>query len=808
MRLLFQPLLALFLTFACVNRTAHAEVDINGLNSIGKAMTFMLSDTHFEALRLNENLNERILNLYLNSLDPDKLYFTQKDVDEFRRKYAGRARNPFDMLLLRSRGMEPARDIYTRFATRVVERTEYIETLTDKAAFDFTSDKLVPLSRDKSPWPQDNFGAQIIWHLKISDELLTEQMLREELIVKKEQPLPKEKQVPSESPLPNHDRPHGNDSPLPIVSEKRTEVLRQVDSPASPEDSSDSPPAPIIEEESPRKVIKTRYLRFKETVQSASNEEIADYFFSAVAQAHDPHSTYLSEKENERFDRALRNQLTGVGAEFKSSPDGSTLVTGIVLNGPAHRQGQLQPNDRIVAIDQLNNGKIVDITYLPIERVLQLILGQKNTEVGLIIENRTSEDNKKRKVVIRRDTFELKNGAASAEVIRISQSESPPLVLGWLTIPSFYFDTEDADPSVYSDVKRLVSRLKREKIDGIAIDLRGNTGGDLNEVPRLAGLFLPRGPVVQVKTQNGTIETLPSEPLKADYDGPLVVITDRHSASSSEIFAAALQDHNRAIIVGESATFGKGTVQEKLGIAKYLRFMQDPRRAGELKTTVQKFYRVTGSSTQLYGVIPHILVPSLNDSLDIGERYLPHALPHDRINSARNFRPFSKKGLFLPFVAEKSRQRVLDSPDFNYIRKDLIKAESKRLKNVATLNRNQRFLASSQKQQEATTRNAERKKRFAKMAMLDSQRFHFLRLTLDDIEQEKLKTVDRIRDSQAFMIQAKTTHTDPSAPPPWPSSLDPVKREAIAILEDFIIAKKADEELAELKKAVEDDIAN
>ena len=141
----------------------------------------MLGDTHFEALRFDENLNERILNLYLSDLDPDKLYFTQADVVEFRTKYTGAARNPFDMLLLRSRGMEPARDIYTRFATRVVERTEYIETLTDNAAFDFTGDKLVPLSRDKAPWPKDSFGAQIIWHLKISDELLTEQLLREDI---------------------------------------------------------------------------------------------------------------------------------------------------------------------------------------------------------------------------------------------------------------------------------------------------------------------------------------------------------------------------------------------------------------------------------------------------------------------------------------------------------------------------------------------------------------------------------------------------------------------------------------------------
>lgn len=744
MKFLPCPLLVTLLMLLGINGQVRAA----NFDEIGKAMTIMLGDTHFEALRFDENLNRRILDLYLDTLDPDKIYFTQSDVQEFAQGHTGDSPNCFDILLLRSRGMEPARNIYTRFATRVVERTEYIETLTDKAAFDFESDTPIPLSREKAPWPTDTFDAQRIWRLKIADELLTEQLLHEEKIK-----------------------------------------------------------APDLQLEAPRKIVKTRYLRFKETVQSATDEEIADYFFSAVAQAHDPHSDYLSVKENERFDQELRNQLTGIGAELVSEPDGSTRVAGIIVNGPAHRQGELQPEDRIVAIAPLNDDQIIDITYLPIERVVQLILGRRNTSVGLIIENRKPDDFEKRKIVIRRGTIELKNAAVSGEVIKIAQTEKEPRRLGWITIPSFYLDFEDGDPSVYKDVKKLISRMKREQVDGIAIDLRGNGGGSLTEVPRLTGLFLPRGPVVQAKDQRGQVEVLSTSPLKPDYEGPLVVVTDQNSVSSSEIFAAVLQDYNRAILVGESSTFGKGTVQEKMGVANFLRFMQDPRRAGDLKTTVQKFYRVTGSSTQLRGVVPHIILPSINDSREIGERFLPHALPHDNIRPARGFRPLPRKSLFLPHVAEKSRVRVLASPDFGYVREDLIYAEKKRLSNVSTLNRKKRLAAEQKEQDDISKRILERRKRFTAMEKLDIQRFHFLRLTLEDVELAKLETVDRERDSQAIILRAKKKKDDPSTPPAWPSGLDPVKREALAILEDFVATKEADAELSKLKKAIEANIS-
>ncbi|WP_411845280.1 carboxy terminal-processing peptidase [Roseibacillus persicicus] len=832
MSLFIRPLLAVTALFFCSLAPLPAAADFN---AVGKALTIMLGDSHFDGLRFENNLNKRILERYLHNLDPEKLYLTQEDVDEFTVQYTGQAQSPFDILLLRSRGMEPAREIYTRFATRVAERTEYIERLTDNAAFNFEGDTMVARSRKNAAWPQDSFAAQRIWGLKIADELLTEELLRDELLQQQEQapkpaegaaeeppalpepsPTKEEPEKPEATPADNGKRPEQSAAtkteaekpspdaiPAKVVNENPPGPL-----PAPPQAEEPAPkvvpaPEPRFQKDSPRKIIKKRYQRFQESVQAAADEEIADYFFSAVAQAHDPHSDYLSVAENERFDRELRNQLTGIGAELSSQPDGSTKVAGIIVNGPAHRQGQLQPNDRIVAIDPMNDGRVVDVTFLPIERVVQLILGRKDTFVGIIIHNRTAEDSEKRKVVIRRGTIELKNAAASAEVVKVAQPEGAPLSLGWITIPSFYLDFEDADPSVYRDVKKLVSRLKREGVDGIALDLRNNPGGSLTEVPLLAGLFLPRGPVVQAKDQTGRVDILSSTPLSPIYSGPLVVVTDRNSASSSEIFAGVLQDYNRAIIVGESSTFGKGTVQEKMGVANFLRFMQDPSRAGDLKATVQKFYRVTGSSTQLRGVVPDIVLPSVNDSLEIGERYLPHALPHDAIRPAPGFRPMDRKGLHLPEVAEKSRQRVQASQDFKYIREDIIQAEVEFRTNLVSLNPKKRLDNAKTEKERIAARNRERRSRFERMQQFDDQRYHFLRLALDDLERAQLETVDRDRDSQAIILrEEENDEMGAEQAPEWPSGLDPYKREALDILTDLLNEIQAAEELEELKEAV------
>ena len=777
-------------------------------DQIGRALIIMLGDTHFEPLQNPQALNQRILDLYLASLDPDRVYFTQKDVDEFTLLYILNPNTSFDILLLRSQGTRPAEQIYNRFATRVAERTIYVEKIADKAAFNFEGDFQIPLDRSNAAWPADQLDANRIISLRIAHEILAEQFIHQDF-AGQNLPLeaPKQPQPAKPQNKPNQpDKLEANASPKPTTS-----LPIATHQPAPPQEALDplektpvAAPAPKPSDLARfRKTVKTRYQRFEQTVLAASKEEIAGIFFTAVAEAHDPHSNYLNTRQNERFEKELKNQLTGIGAELVADADGATRVSGILVGGPAHRQGRLQPNDRIVAVDPLSNGNIVDITFWPIQRVVNIILGAKNTSVTLFIENKKPGDSKRRRIIINRAEIELKEAAASAELIKIAQSEGPPKKIGWISIPSFYLDYEDQDPSVYSDVKRLVSRLKQENVDGIALDLRGNVGGPLEEAHRLVGLFVARGPTLQEFGQKGLLPSRPPNPIRPAYDGPLAVLTDRESASSSEILAAALQDHNRAILVGAASTFGKGTVQQKTPIAEFLRFVQNPAKAGELKVTIRKFYRVSGSATQLRGVVPHIILPCLQDGQEIGERYLKHALPHDNIKPALGFKPLPFTDLFLPVISEKSRKRVQSSPEFQYIREDTFELLKDRRDNLVSLNRKKRLADIAAQHTKQTTRNTERKTRFARTNWIDSQKFHFLRLNLDDLERERLFTVDRKRDSNAIIIRASGSENSDSENPDWPSGLDPAKRETIAILEDAIQAKRDEAELNRLKEDVE-----
>lgn len=357
--------------------------------------------------------------------------------------------------------------------------------------------------------------------------------------------------------------------------------------------------------------------------------------------------------------------------------------------------------------------------------------------------------------------------------------------MGWLHLPSFYVDFEDNDPSVSNDVQRLLDRLNKEKIDGLVIDLRRNGGGSLEEVRRITGFFIGRGPVVQIKDTFGRIESKEALFRRPLYDGPLVVLTDKSSASASEILAGALQDYNRAVIVGDSSTFGKGTVQQPMEIGRFFRFFEDNTRAGWLKATIQKFYRVSGSSTQKMGVVPDIILPSLTDALDVGEAYLKHPLDHDKIRKA-DYRPLDERVLFLPVLEERSGERVKSNQDFQYIVEDVERTKERIEKNEVSLNRAKREAELAESEARRKERNAERRKRFKEMEVADKKTFKFFRLTLDDLDSEKLEEVDREKDAEAFMRRAKDEAEDLDDTPLWPSGLDPVKRESISVLADLV----------------------
>ena len=707
--------------------SVHGKTDFN---VVGREMAGMLQNSHYARIQFNADLSAKILSDYLADLDSARLYFTQQDIDAFEKKYGRRLHE----LLIKGRCMEPANEIYKVFSQRVTERVDFAKKLLKNSEFSFDSEKAVMRTRKDAEWPSSQQAAEEVWKMQIEEALLSEILRRDSV-----------KRMAQEQGKKN-----------PLASEK------------GPEDK-----------------IAQRYDRFQRSIGEADEEDVANYFLSAVAAAHDPHTDYMSTREMERFRSGMSNSLVGIGALLQAEDDGATKIMGIVVGGPADKQGELKLNDRIVGVDSVNKGEVVDIMYMKIDHVVEMIRGKVDTEVRLKVEPSGGAPGEVKFITIKRGRVELKVELACADVIEM-KGDTGNRRIGWLQLPSFYMDFEDGDPSVSADVRKLLNRLNQEQVDGLVLDLRRNGGGSLEEVRRITGFFVGRGPVVQIKDTIGRIESKEALFREPIYKGPLLVVTDKSSASASEILAGALQDYNRAVIVGDSSTFGKGTVQQPMEIGRYFRFFEDNTRAGYLKTTIQKFYRVSGSSTQKLGVEPDIVLPSLTDALEIGEAYLKHPLDHDLIREAPNFKPRERDDLFIPMLKERNEARVKKAQDFQYIVDDVDRTKQRIAANAISINRVKREAELSDSEKRRKNRNAERRERFAEMEANDRERFKFFRLTLDNLKADTLPEVDREKDAEAFMRRAKDKEDDLDDTPLWPSGLDPVKREALSIVGDLV----------------------
>jgi carboxyl-terminal processing protease len=524
-------------------------------------------------------------------------------------------------------------------------------------------------------------------------------------------------------------------------------------------------------------------------VKDVDDEDVAAMFLSSVARSFDPHTDYMSTREMDRFRDGMKNELVGIGALLQGEEDGATKIMGIVVGGPADKHGVLKLNDRVVAVDPDGDGprEMVDIMFMKIDKVVDLIRGQKDTPVQLKVEPAGGAPGETTLVAITRDMVELKDEQASAEIIDTKGSDGEKTRVGVITLPSFYADFDEGKTRCSVDVERLLERLKSENIDGLVLDLRNNGGGALEEVRRMTGFFTRRGPVVQVKNTFGEIQVKESDAKEPIYDGPMVVLTDKSSASASEILAGALQDDNRAVIVGESSTFGKGTVQQPMDIGRMLPFFKARNKAGTLKVTIQKFYRPSGNSTQNKGVVPNVVLPSLTDALEVGEAFLDHPLEYDRIRVAPDFSPMKKEDLFLPRLAELSTERIKGSKDFSYVIEDVTKTKARIRDNKVSLNLADRKKELDDIEAQQRDRNVERKARFAEVEKKDKDLFTFYKLTLDDVEKGgDLRAFDPSKENEEFMRRAKDETAELDDTPKWPSGLDLYKREGISILGDLV----------------------
>src|SRR5437016_286863 len=358
-------------------------------------------------------------------------------------------------------------------------------------------------------------------------------------------------------------------------------------------------------------LVGRRYDRVDRNVHEEDREEQVKLYLDALAQAYDPHSEYLSKADLKNFSINMGLSLVGIGAMLRTE-DGYAKIESLVPGGPAQTDGRLKVGDRITAVAQ-GNADFNDVRDMRLDKVVEQIRGKKGTKVRLLVIPADAPDPSKRKTIeLVRDEIKLKDQEARADIIIKKDENGDPVKLGWITLPSFYADMDKHQKSTTKDVLALLKRLKKENIAGLIIDLRRNGGGSLEEAISLTGLFLKSGPIVQTKGSNGNIVVSSDPDPGIAYSGPLVVLTSRQSASASEIFAAALQDYGRAVVVGDQCTFGKGTVQTILDIGNYTSLLGSrSHKDGALKLTIQKFYRVAGGSTQLHGVASDIVLPSL-----------------------------------------------------------------------------------------------------------------------------------------------------------------------------------------------------
>src|SRR5438552_8169146 len=404
-------------------------------------------------------------------------------------------------------------------------------------------------------------------------------------------------------------------------------------------------------------LVARRYDRLVRNVHEQDKDEQMKLFLDALAQTYDPHSEYLSKADMKNFSINMGLSLVGIGAMLRSE-DGYAKIESLVPGGPAQVDGRLKVGDRITAVGQGQN-EFVDVREMRLDKVVEMIRGKKGTHVHLLVIPADATDPSRRKnVELVRDEIKLKDQEARADIILRKDENGNSIKLGWLTLPSFYADMDKHQKSTTRDVLPLLKRLKKENIAGLVVDLRRNGGGSLEEALSLTGLFLKSGPIVQTKDYNGSIRISP-DPTSMAYSGPLVVLTSRQSASASEIFAAALQDYSRAVIVGDKNTFGKGTVETILAIGRFASLLgSHSDEDGALKLTIQKFYRVAGGSTQLHGVASDIVLPSLSDLPEFGEGALKNCLPYDEVSKAKYTKWSDMHSLFVDQLKRRSEERV------------------------------------------------------------------------------------------------------------------------------------------------------
>ncbi len=573
------------------------------------ATVWCLENQHLLRRRIADIGMDELVNDYAAKLDPTRSLFLAEDVKKSRDRHA--------VMLdvwLENGNLTVAFDLYKQFLARLDKRVAWINARLDKP-FDFKADETFFTDRSKAGWPKDEAEADSLWEKRLKYDLLLELL---------------------------GDRLPGDGESDEDGEAKSTEIK--------------PPPASITPEKltAATAKLKKRYARMRHYL-ALEPGEVEELFLNALANRYDPHSSFFSKQTLEEFDIAMRNALCGVGA-LLGDEDGYCTVKEILPGGPLEKNGKVKPGDRIVALSD-GDDEPEDIVGMRLNKVVQRMRGKIGTGINLVIE--PAADRAARYTLkLKRDEIKLTTQLAAARVFEVPGPAGATLPVGVIELPAFYGKTE-GDGEAYStteNVEELINKLKKHGVRSLVIDLRTNGGGLLNEAVDLAGLFISKGPVLQVKDTTGNMVHLDDKDPKVTWDGPLVVLVSKLSASASEIFAGALQDHRRAVIVGDSRTHGKGSVQAVIQYQKL-----DPRLKAAAKVTIQKWYLPGGNSIQVKGVASDIVVPSVYSVLPVAESDLERPLPWDSIPGAMENADLGDTSAVKVTISEDLVKRLRDS---------------------------------------------------------------------------------------------------------------------------------------------------
>ena len=578
----------------------------------------VLTRYHYKPVLLDDTSSSKIFDAYIKSLDGQKIFFLQSDIDQL-----STFRTMLDDAILKEDLSIPF-EIFNLYQQRIVDRITYARSLLKKG-FDFKVDENSQLTREKSPWAKSQDEMNDIWRKRVKNDWLR----------------------------------------LKLAGKNDKSIIDTLDK---------------------------RYENNLKSNAKFKSDDVFQSFMNAYTMTIDPHTNYFGIQQSDDFDISMKLSLVGIGAVLQDK-DEYTTIRELVVGSPAALSGKLEVGDRIVGVGQGVNGAVTDVMGWRLDDTVALIRGAENSVVVLdILPVTASTDSKHKLIALTRKKISLEQQAAKKSIIKVTDNGVTHQI-GVISLPVFYQDFEarqNGDKSFKSatrDVSLLLEELKKDKVDSVLVDLRNNGGGSLDEAIELTGLFINKGPVLQERNDKGVIKVDSDTRKGALWDGPLGILINRGSASASEIFAAAIQDYGRGVIIGEQS-FGKGTVQSVINLDQLVK--NDKPKFGELKMTVAQFFRINGGTTQLRGVTPDISLPTITDLDNSGESSYDNPLPWSQIKSAE-FTSAGDLKTVIPKLIANHNSRISKDKDFQYLQEDITEYKNQLDKNLISLNEAQRI---------------------------------------------------------------------------------------------------------------------